>query len=104
LAGDRCTLSAPTCRRFERHAARHFVAAGHQVYIGGSGELTKLNATMQDVGATSSSVPDAIDGSEFVMLAIPWVARQSVFTQAGAGTGRIVLDAMNPYKMHTSGG
>ena len=81
------------------NAARHFVLAGHEVRIVGSGDAAKLAATAQRIGASPSNAAEAVRGCELAVLAMPWVARAAVFAEAGPGAfaGKIVLDAMNPY-------
>jgi 8-hydroxy-5-deazaflavin:NADPH oxidoreductase len=80
-------------------AARLFVAAGHQVAISNSRGPESLRALAAELGpqARSASVVEASVFGEAVLLAVPW-HRADALPSSGLLRGKIVIDAMNPYK------
>jgi predicted dinucleotide-binding enzyme len=80
-------------------AARLFVVAGHEVAISNSRGPESLLKLLAEVGPTAhaTTVEDAAGFGEAVLLAIPWHLKQAL-PAAELLRGKIVIDAMNPYK------
>lgn len=77
--------------------------AGHTVTFA-SRSADKAAEVAAATGSTSSSVVDAVDGAEVVVLAVPYTAMDAVADQiASHAAGRIVIDATNPLKPDYSG-
>lgn len=83
-------------------AARLFVTAGHEVAISNSRGPDTLAAMVADLGprARAMAAVDAARWAEVVLLAVPW-RRPEALPPPDTTTGKIVIDAMNPY---TDGG
>ncbi|HEX8529768.1 MAG TPA: NAD(P)-binding domain-containing protein [Cytophagales bacterium] len=80
-------------------AARLFIGAGHQVALSNSRGSDSLAALVQELGppARALSVEDAARFGEVVLLAVPW-HRPEALPPVESVRGRIVIDAMNPYR------
>jgi predicted dinucleotide-binding enzyme len=80
-------------------AARLFVVAGHEVAISNSQGPESLRKLVAELGplARAATVDDAVRFGEVVLLAIPWHLKQAL-PAAELQRGKIVIDAMNPYK------
>jgi hypothetical protein len=80
-------------------AARLFTQAGHQVALSNSRGPDSLAALVQELGprARALSVEEAARFGEVVLLAVPW-HRPEALPSAGSVRGKIVIDAMNPYR------
>jgi predicted dinucleotide-binding enzyme len=79
-------------------AARLFVDAGHEVAISNSRGPATLGALVKELGprARAMTVLDAARWGDIVLLAVPWRSAEALPPPA-AVTGKIVIDAMNPY-------
>lgn len=75
--------------------ARH----GHDVTFG-TRDSKKIDST---VGAKVSSVMEAAQSSDIVVLAVPWIAAPDALLSAGDLTGKILLDGTNPLLPDLSG-
>ena len=71
--------------------------AGHEVLFGSrrSNDET-MEALKSLTGVDVVSPKDAAEGSDMVLLAIPWTAAQAVIENLGDLTGKIVIDCTNP--------
>ncbi|HKW75314.1 MAG TPA: NADPH-dependent F420 reductase [Terriglobales bacterium] len=80
-------------------AARLFVEAGHEVAISNSRGPDSLRNLVAQIGARAHgvAVDDAARFGELVLLAVPW-HREEALPQAELLRGKIVIDAMNPYR------
>jgi predicted dinucleotide-binding enzyme len=81
-------------------AARLFAAAGHQVAIANSRGPDSLRDLVAEIGGgatAAATVDEAARFGEVVLLAVPWRAPEALPSPA-AVAGRIVVDAMNPYR------
>ena len=80
-------------------AARLFTGAGHQVALSNSRGPDSLAALVQELGprARALSVEEAARFGAVVLLAVPW-HRPEALPSAGSVRGKIVIDAMNPYR------
>jgi hypothetical protein len=80
-------------------AARLFTRAGHQVALSNSRGPDSLAALVQELGPGARALPveDAARFGEVVLLAVPW-HRPEALPSAESVRGKIVIDAMNPYR------
>jgi predicted dinucleotide-binding enzyme len=80
-------------------AARLFVAAGHEVAISNSRGPESLGALVSELGACAraASVYETSAFGEATLLAVPW-HRADALPASNLLRGKIVIDAMNPYK------
>lgn len=79
-------------------AARLLSAAGHEVALSHAGGPGSLRDQVAALGprARAATVDDAAAFGEVVLLAIPWRSRGEL--PAGRLRGKVVVDAMNPYR------
>ncbi|BDG02950.1 NADPH-dependent F420 reductase [Anaeromyxobacter oryzae] len=79
-------------------AAKLFVNAGHEVALSHAGGPESLREQVAALGprARAVTIEKAADFGEVVLLAIPWRSREDL--PAGRLRGKIVVDAMNPYR------
>ena len=83
-------------------AARHFVRAGHGVWLTNSRGPDSLRDAAERLGyfAQAATSADAVRAAEVVLLAVPWKCRFAAVLEAGgaeAFAGKIVIDAINPH-------
>ena len=80
-------------------AARLFVRAGHEVAVSNSRGPETLRGLVNELGprAHAATVEEAARFGDVVLLAIPWRTPEAL-PPAEAVQGRIVIDAMNPYR------
>src|SRR5829696_5472724 len=85
-------------------AARLFALAGHEVAVSNSRGPASLAALVdginRDTGVPrvrAATVEEAADFGEAVLLAVPWRTPEAL-PPASAVAGKIVIDAMNPYR------
>ncbi len=80
-------------------AARLFAAAGHEVAISNSRGPESLRALAAELGvhARAATVDEAAAFGEAALLAVPW-HRTDALPSPALFRGKIVIDAMNPYK------
>ena len=78
--------------------ARLLTSAGHSVAISNRRGPESLRAFVDSLGANCKAVTpeDAVLGSDLIILAIPWTARQSL-PGPEIFAGKVVVDACNPY-------
>src|SRR5215210_2060701 len=78
-------------------AARLFAEAGHEVAVSNSRGPETLEELVADIGprARASTVEEAADFGEVVLVAIPFFAYEALPSDPLAG--KIVVDAMNYY-------
>jgi predicted dinucleotide-binding enzyme len=79
-------------------AAQLFVDAGHDVAISNSRGPASLAPLVGQLGprAHAMTVAEAARWGDVVLLAVPWRSPEAL-PPADAVTGKIVIDAMNPY-------
>ena len=79
-------------------AARLFAEAGHDVAISNSRGPESLAATVATLGPKvhAASRNDAARFGDVILLAVPW-RKPEALPPADAITGKVVIDAMNPY-------
>jgi len=80
-------------------AARLFTSAGHDVAISNSRGPDSLGGLVSELGprATATTVNGAAGFGDAVLLAVPW-HRSEALPRAELVRGKIVIDAMNPYR------
>src|SRR5688572_2717703 len=80
-------------------AAQLFADAGHEVALSNSRGPESLGSQIASIGerARAMSVDDAAAWAEIVFLAVPW-RRPEALPPADLVAGKIVIDAMNPYR------
>ncbi len=79
-------------------AAKLFALAGHEVAVANSRGPASLAQLVASLGPNvrAASAADAVAFGEAVLLAIPWRNKEQL-PPAELFTGKIVIDAMNPY-------
>jgi predicted dinucleotide-binding enzyme len=79
--------------------ARLFVAAGNQVAISNSRGPESLRSLIAELGsqARAATVSETAAFAEVILLAVPW-HRADALPSPDLARGKIVIDAMNPYK------
>ncbi len=79
-------------------AARLFVAAGHEIALAHAGGPESLREQVDALGhgVRAATVEEAAEFGQVVLLAIPWRNRGDL--PADRLRGKIVVDAMNPYR------
>ena len=79
-------------------AAKLFALAGHEVAVANSRGPASLAQLVASLGPNvrAASAADAVAFGEAVLLAIPWRNKKQL-PPAELFTGKIVIDAMNPY-------
>jgi 8-hydroxy-5-deazaflavin:NADPH oxidoreductase len=78
--------------------AKLFADAGHDVAISNSRGAASLQSVIDDIGprARAMTVEEAARFGDVVLLAVPW-RKPGALPPADAVSGKIVIDAMNPY-------
>jgi 8-hydroxy-5-deazaflavin:NADPH oxidoreductase len=81
------------------NAARLWSRAGHDVLISFSRNPDRLRARAADLGdhVGAATPGHAVAAADVVMLAVPWDAIDEALGQAAELTGRVVIDATNPF-------
>lgn len=79
-----------------RVIARLSIGAGHSVVISGR-DLSRAGALAKELGCRSSDVPEAVEGSKVVILAVSRKAFEEGFVEGIAGLlrGRVVMDILS---------
>jgi hypothetical protein len=79
--------------------ARHFVKAGYEVALANSRGAASLEDLAKELGPTlhASTAEGAARFGDVIFLAIPW-RNPEALPPAELVAGKIVVDAMNPYK------
>ncbi len=80
-------------------AARLFLKAGHEVALSNSRGPDSLRDLIAELGpeAYAMTVADAARFGDIVLLAAPWRTREAL-PPPDAVAGKVVIDAMNPYR------
>jgi predicted dinucleotide-binding enzyme len=78
--------------------ARLFVDAGHEVAIANSRGPDSLRELVSELGenAHAATAEEAVEFGDAVLLALPWVARESL-PAGDVFAAKIVIDATNPF-------
>jgi predicted dinucleotide-binding enzyme len=84
--------------------ARIWVGAGHEVKLTFARDKSKLEATANEVGATTAEPADAAAWADVVVLAAPWKVVDEAIATEGSLDGKVVVDATNVFEdLKTSG-
>lgn len=80
-------------------AARLFIAAGHEIAVSNSRGPDSLKSLTRELGphAHAMTIQDAARFGDVILLAVPWRAPEAL-PDADLLRGKIVIDAMNPYR------
>lgn len=80
-------------------AARLFVRAGHEVTVSNSRGPDSLRNLVRELGprARAATVDEAARFGDMILLAVPWRSPEAL-PRPELVAGKIVIDAMNPYK------
>ena len=82
-----------------RGIGRLFLNAGHRVLISNSRGPETLGDVVADLGANARAVTTGeAAAADIVLLAVPWMAAESVLGGLGSWDGRILIDATNAIK------
>jgi predicted dinucleotide-binding enzyme len=78
--------------------ARLFATAGHDVALSNSRGPESLQSLVSEIGprARAMTIADAARFGDVVLLAVPW-RRPEALPPPDTVTGKVVIDAMNPY-------
>jgi len=83
---------------------KHLRKHGHSVMLSFSKNQEKLDAIAASLGAASGSPRQALEFSEVVVLASPWLATAGVLDQLkDVASPKILWDCTNPLKPDLSG-
>ncbi|HIF71763.1 MAG TPA: dinucleotide-binding enzyme [Dehalococcoidia bacterium] len=80
--------------------ARSWSALGHSVVIGSrSPESDRVVELVAEIGngVTAAGLADSVDGADVIVLAVPWSAAEVSTAALGDLSGRVIIDAMNPF-------
>lgn len=75
---------------------KHWASTGHQVMFS-SRHPEELQSLADRIGAKTGTVQEAANFGEVILLAIPFGKNAEVAQQTGPLTGKILIDATNPY-------
>jgi 8-hydroxy-5-deazaflavin:NADPH oxidoreductase len=80
-------------------AAKLFAKAGYEVAISNSRGPESLTSLVNSIGSNvkATTIDDAIKFGDVILLALPWRKRQELLPLSELFTGKIVIDATNPY-------
>jgi hypothetical protein len=73
--------------------------AGHDLALAGSRDPEKSQAVADWIGGTAKAVSnaDVAELSEVILIAVPWWSITKTLQSAGDLSGKLLIDAMNPY-------
>ncbi len=75
--------------------ARNWAKAGHQVVVGARNPDDEKLKPLAEVGVMISSLEDAVNGSEVILVATPPQIAEDLSRQFGDVSGKIIIDATN---------
>ncbi|MDB5029243.1 MAG: oxidoreductase [Candidatus Eremiobacteraeota bacterium] len=81
------------------NVARLFARAGHHVRIANSRGPQSLAGLVAEIGSNAQATTgqDAVDGSDIILIAVPWTKREEALGEIEGWDDKIVIDAMNAY-------
>ena len=74
-----------------------FVRAGHEVRVGSRDAERGWRRALEIHAAFGGGYRDAVEGSDAVLLAVPWAAAWETLIVLGDLDGRILIDVTNPF-------
>ena len=80
--------------------ARSWSGLGHSVVIGSrSPESERVVSLVSEIGngVSASGLADSVAGADVIVLAVPWSAAEVSLAALGNLSGRVLLDATNPF-------
>jgi predicted dinucleotide-binding enzyme len=80
--------------------ARTWSALGHSVVIGSrSPESERVFALVAEIGngVSAAGLADSVAGADVIVLAVPWGAAEASISNLGDVSGRVFVDATNPF-------
>ncbi len=80
--------------------ARAWSALGHSVVIGSrSPESERVSALAAEIGngVSAAGLADSVAGADVIVLAVPWGAAEVSISSLGDVSGRVFIDATNPF-------
>ena len=82
--------------------ARQALRAGHEVVLSNRRGAASLSKVVADLGnGASAAAVDEAASLDYVLLAIPWPSVEDVLRNLPAWTGRVLIDATNPFSAYT---
>ena len=82
--------------------ARQALRAGHEVVLSNRRGAASLSKVVADLGnGASAAAVDEAASLDYVLLAIPWPSVEEVLRNLPAWTGRVLIDATNPFSAYT---
>ncbi len=84
--------------RIGGNIARQLTRAGHDVTVSFARDPAKLEKLAGEIGAKVATTPaPAVDGSEVVVISVPWGVIPTALEAAGSLNGKIVIDTTNQF-------
>ncbi|WLA83284.1 NADPH-dependent F420 reductase [Bradyrhizobium elkanii] len=79
--------------------AKLWALAGHEIMLGFSRDTAKLRSLADWVGhgAQPGSPAEVVRFADVILFSPPWWAAEEALASAGAMSGKILIDAVNPY-------
>lgn len=79
--------------------ARQLAPAGHSLVLSFARDVDRLAALAAELGvsATIGAPAEAVDGSDVVVISVPWSTLPEALAQTGPLTGKIVIDTTNAF-------
>ena len=82
--------------------ARQALRAGHKVVLSNRRGAASLSKVVADLGnGASAAAVDEAASLDYVLLAIPWPSVEDALRNLPAWTGRVLIDATNPFSAYT---
>jgi hypothetical protein len=78
--------------------AKAWAHAGHQVMVSNSGNLSKLEPLVAEMGVNGSSgqADEVVEFADVILFSVLWRKMEQVLNGLGSLEGKIVIDTMNP--------
>lgn len=84
--------------RIGGNIARQLTRAAHDVTVSFARDPAKLEKLAGEIGAKVATTPAAaVDGSEVVVISVPWGVIPTALEAAGSLNGKIVIDTTNQF-------
>jgi 8-hydroxy-5-deazaflavin:NADPH oxidoreductase len=83
--------------RIGGNIGRQLSGAGHSLVLSFARDRDRLSALADEIGASIGTPADAADGSDVVVISVPWSTLPQALAEAGPLTGKIVIDTTNAF-------